>query len=58
VPAPTGAPANYQVYVVQAGDTLWSVARTFGVTVDEIAKANNLQDTTSLRAGQQLLIPR
>ncbi|HHY92124.1 MAG TPA: LysM peptidoglycan-binding domain-containing protein [Firmicutes bacterium] len=43
------------VYVVQPGDTLWSIARRFGVTVEEIMRANNLT-TTELTPGQQLQI--
>ncbi len=43
-------------YKVQSGDTLWGIARKYGVTVDELKSANNLKDN-SLSVGQYLLIP-
>ncbi|OGG27611.1 hypothetical protein A3A59_03150 [Candidatus Gottesmanbacteria bacterium RIFCSPLOWO2_01_FULL_42_10] len=47
-------------YVVVAGDTLWSIAEKAyndGYKWTEIAKANNLQNSDSLEAGQKLTIP-
>ena len=44
---------NY--YTVQSGDTLYSIARRFNTTVDEIKRLNNLTSNT-LSIGQQLLI--
>jgi LysM repeat protein len=41
------------IYVVQPGDNLWSIARRFGVSVEEIMRANNLT-TTELMPGQEL----
>lgn len=43
-------------YRVQSGDTLWSIARRFNTTVDELKKANNLT-TNSLSIGELLKIP-
>lgn len=43
-------------YRVQSGDTLWSLARRFNTSVDELKKANNLT-TNSLSIGQLLKIP-
>ncbi len=43
-------------YRVQSGDTLWSLARRFNTTVDELKKANNLT-TNSLSIGELLKIP-
>ncbi len=44
-------------YIVQAGDTLGTIARRFGVSTDEIQALNNLEDPNALAIGQQLLIP-
>ena len=44
------------VYTVKSGDTLWSVAKKFGISVDELKKANNLT-SNSLSIGQKLVIP-
>lgn len=42
---------------MKEGDNLYSLARTFGVTVQELMKANNLQDGAYLRVGQTLVVP-
>lgn len=52
----TKTPDTSNVYVVKKGDSLWSIARRYDLTVDELIKANNLSDLT-LRIGQQLIIP-
>lgn len=44
------------VYTVKSGDTLWSVAKKFGISVDELKKVNNLT-SNSLSIGQKLVIP-
>ena len=46
-----------QVYTVRSGDTLYSISREFGVTIDDIARANNMADADVLDIGQQLIIP-
>ena len=46
-----------RVYVVERGNTLYSLARANGVTVDALMRANGLQDPNSLQAGQRLTIP-
>ncbi len=48
--------ASNIIYVVKAGDTLYQIARNYGVTVDEIKKLNNLTSDI-LSIGQQLYIP-
>ena len=53
--APDGTSSN--VYVVQRGDSLYSIASRFGVTVNELKSANNLTSNL-LSIGQSLIIPR
>mgnify|MGYP004614785375 FL=1 len=45
------------IYVVQKGDSLYSIALKNGLTVDEIKNANNLTSNV-LSIGQKLLIPK
>lgn len=47
---------NFEVYTVEAGDTLYKIANNYGITVKEIMDLNNLIDT-NLSIGQRLQIP-
>lgn len=49
----TGAPATYRV---SRGDSLWSIARRHGVSVDALRRTNGLRSTL-LKPGQVLEIP-
>ena len=51
---PEGMEDKY--YTVKKGDTLYGIARQFGISVDELKVANNLT-TNTLRVGQTLVIP-
>lgn len=42
---------------MQKGENLWAVARRYGVTVDEIVRANHISDPEHLPAGTRLFIP-
>lgn len=56
----TGAAAGQQaaaVHTVVAGETPWSIARRYGITVQDLARANGLPETMTVRAGQRLAIP-
>ena len=43
-------------YIVQRGDTLWSISRKFGVSVDDIKNANNLTNEI-LTIGSTIIVP-
>ena len=45
---------NY--YTVQKGDSLWSISKKYGISVNELKEANNLS-TSLLSIGQKLVIP-
>lgn len=49
-------PGDYVVYTVKRGDSLWSIANQYGISINDIVQYNNL-GTTMLQIGQQLLIP-
>src|SRR5262249_51860893 len=42
---------------VKQGQTLWSIARAYGVDVQTLARVNKLSDITVLYAGQKLYVP-
>lgn len=44
------------IHVVQAGDSLWKIARKYKVSIDSIMKINNLE-SERLRLGKELEIP-
>jgi membrane-bound lytic murein transglycosylase D len=44
-------------HTVAPGDTLTSIAKKYGVTVDAIKKANNLKRRSTLKVGLRLMIP-
>jgi LysM repeat protein len=44
-------------YTVKSGDSMWLIAHRNHLKVAELAAANSLKATTSLRAGQKLIIP-
>lgn len=46
-----------QIHVVQSGDTLFSIANTYGTTTDAITIANELDAPNHLVVGQALVIP-
>jgi len=58
---PTAIPTMAgQTYVIQSGDTLWSIATRFygnGSKYGLIVRANNLPDNVTLRIGSVLVIP-
>ena len=47
-----------EIYVVKSGDTLYAIARRYGLTVDALREANQLRNPALLSVGQALLIPR
>lgn len=46
-----------QIHVIQQGDTLYTLAHTYGTTVQALAEANELKVEDSLVVGQSLIIP-
>lgn len=50
-------PANNQFYFVQRGDTMFRIARTFGVNIYDLAEANGILNLNRIYVGQRLRIP-
>jgi LysM repeat protein len=59
--APTGSashpPVAGNTHTVARGETLTSIAKMYKVTVDDLQKANNIEDGRKLQAGQTITIP-
>ncbi|MEJ2749256.1 MAG: LysM peptidoglycan-binding domain-containing protein, partial [Anaerolineae bacterium] len=56
-PAPTEMPpGDGTVYIVQRGDTLYIIARKFGVTVQALTAVNHITNPSLIFPGQKLLI--
>ena len=56
----TGAESNLQgttTYVVQAGDTLYSISRAYGLTPNVVAEANGIVNPDIISTGFTLTIP-
>ena len=45
------------IHVVQPGDTLYTIAQKYGVSMEEIAEANNLANIRAVMLGFPLVIP-
>lgn len=52
-----GTGSTPTTYTVQAGDTLYTIALKYGLTVQELATANNITNVDSLSVGDTLTIP-
>lgn len=54
---PCGAPPSWVNYVVQPGDTLFSLSQKFRTSVAEIQRANCLGSSTFIQAGKVIKVP-
>ncbi len=56
LPPKSGAQANY--HRMQRGETLSSLAKRYGVSVEDLRKSNALSGEPQLREGDLILIPK
>ncbi|MGN1323902.1 MAG: LysM peptidoglycan-binding domain-containing protein [Bacilli bacterium] len=56
IPTVTPSQEQKETYIVQSGDSLYSIARKFNTTVDELKRLNNLSSNL-LSIGQVLVLP-
>lgn len=54
--AATGTAPTRQVYRVSSGDNLWSIARRYGVSTEQLVEWNGIRDARALRPGQDLIL--
>jgi lipoprotein NlpD len=55
VPAPQAT--DGVIHVVHPGQTLWRIARAYGVDIEEVQRANDISDPSRIENGQELRIP-
>jgi spore coat assembly protein SafA len=55
-PVPPSGPCP-KYYTVQPGDTLWSIAQKFGISIDDLIRSNYLLNPSMIYPGQTLIIP-
>lgn len=46
------------IYVVKPGDSIYSIAKRYGVPAEKVIEANQLPDSSRLAVGQSLVIPQ
>jgi len=56
VAAPAGGNASKKTHLLVAGDSLWSVAQQYGLSVADLKKWNGIGDHHALRPGQTLVL--
>lgn len=44
------------IHTVRAGETLWDIAKSYGITVNEIVTTNNIKNQNRIQVGQTLKI--
>lgn len=52
------APSLSLIYVIQQGDTLSEIADEYQISIAELKKANNISNSSSIRMGDELIIPQ
>lgn len=55
--APSTQPAKVIVHIVRRGDTLFTIARTYGVSVKVIMAYNRISNPDQIQIGQKIYIP-
>ncbi len=56
-PMPGGCPSGTSEYTIRAGDTFFSIARRFNISVDALMRANPGVDPDRLQIGQVICVP-
>jgi LysM repeat protein len=55
--SPVGDVTPATTYTVAKGDSLWTIAKKYHLSIAEVAAANNIRSNTPVRVGQKLIIP-
>ena len=55
--APSGPKAKIAYHEVKAGETLYSISKQYGMTVEELLKLNRMKSGSVIVVGQKLIVP-
>jgi LysM repeat protein len=57
-PSPGRQPPTKGIYhIVEPGQTLWRIARVYGVDLEYLAEINGIEDPTTIYVGEKIFIP-
>ncbi len=56
-PEATPVPEGVTIHEVQAGEVLGTIAKTYGISVEDLMEANDMDNADMIRVGQELIIP-
>lgn len=56
-PSPTATEVWPKEYIIELGDSLWSVAEEFGVTIELLVAYNEIEDPNNVPIGTKITIP-
>lgn len=48
---------GYVYHTVKKGETLWRIAKTYNVSIDELVRSNKISNAALIEANQRILIP-
>ena len=57
IPKQPEVSVTYKTHTVKKGETFWSISMDYGIQVNELLKANNANESTSLNIGDKVKIP-
>lgn len=57
IPQDNLSAADYALHIVKKGETLWTIARQYNLTMDSILTTNNITNPELIYIGQQIKIP-
>jgi LysM repeat protein len=53
---PKKAPADKRYHLVQAGESLYGIAKRYGISTEDLCKINNISSKQVISPGQKLLV--
>ncbi len=57
-PAVQSSESSLTIHTVRSGDTIWDIARKYGVSAEQVRLANGLTRSSRIHIGQQLIIQK